>query len=182
MNALRTVFGNYSYIALAAAVSLFMLALATWFPNLRLLWAVWSDPRAPFITKAVLPVRLFESITTNFTVLSASYTIVSALLVGINVALATYILKRQKRQLAATGVTVGTLGIISGVAGLGCAACGSLIFSALLATAGGAGLIVLLPLRGGEFGIIAVALLGTSAYYLAKHISKPPVCEVIITT
>ena len=50
--------------------------------------------------------------------------------------------------------------------------------TSLLGTAGGIGVIALLPLRGGEFGILGIVLLGIATYLLAKQISKPMVCEV----
>lgn len=177
MNAFRIVFRNWNYALLGGAVSLVVFMLSTWFPNYRLLWFIWSDPSAAFADKVTFPLRLLESISTNFTVLSASYTIAIAVLVGINIAFVAYILKRQKQELSAAGMTMGTFGILSGATGLGCAACGSLVISALLATAGGASILTLLPLRGGEFGIVGVILLGTSTYFLAKHITKPLVCE-----
>lgn len=178
MDAFRIVFRNWSYAALSVAVSLAVFVMATWFPNFRLLWAIWTDSSAALVDKVTLPIRLLESIATNFTLLSASYTIVIALLVGINIAFIIHILKRQKQQLSAAGITTGTFGILSGATGLGCAACGSLVISSLLATTGGASILTLLPFRGGEFGILGVILLGTSTYFLAKHITKPPVCEI----
>jgi len=172
------VFGSWSYIALAGVVSFTMFVLATWLPNFRLLRSVWLDPSVSYADKIVLPVRLLESITTNFSVLSASYTMATVVLVGVNIAFVAYILQRQKQQLSAAGVTAGTFGILSGAAGVGCAACGSLAISALLATAGGAGIVALLPLRGGEFGILGVAFLCAAMYYLAKHIARPTVCGI----
>jgi hypothetical protein len=177
-NAFTEVFKNKSYLLLSGAVALVVFAFAVWFPNVRLLFSLITDPAVPVLVKIWFPIRLLESITTNFTALSASYTIVIAVLTGINIAFVIYILKRQKQQLSAAGLTTGTFGILSGATGLGCAACGSLVVSSLLATAGGASLLTLLPLRGGEFGILGVILLGASTYFLAKHITKSPVCEI----
>lgn len=173
------VFRNWNYVALSAAVSIAVFIIATWLPNVRLLWAIWSDSSIALADKITFPARLLESITTNFTVLSATYTVLIATLIGINVALSVYILRVQKEQLSGAGVTAGTFGILSGTAGVGCAACGSLIASSLLVTAGGASVLTLLPLRGGEFGLLGVVLLGVATYYLLRHIAKPPVCEVI---
>lgn len=177
-NAFTEVFKNKSYLLLSGAVALVVFAFAVWFPNVRLLFSLITDSTVPVSVKIWFPIRLLESITTNFTALSASYTIVIAVLTGINIAFVIYILKRQKQQLSAAGLTTGTFGILSGATGLGCAACGSLVVSSLLATAGGASLLTLLPLRGGEFGILSVILLGVSTYFLAKRITKSPVCEI----
>lgn len=180
MNAAGVVFKNWNYALLAAVVGFGVFSFTAWFPNFRLLWSIWSDSSASLADKVTLPLRLLESISTNFTALSATYTIAIAVLVGINVAFVAYILQRQKQELSAAGVMVGTLGVLSGATGLGCAACGSLLISSLLATAGGASMLALLPLRGGEFGLLGVFLLGTSTYFLAKHITKPPQCEIAV--
>jgi len=179
-NAFIEVFKNKSYLLLAGATTLLTFAFAVWLPNIRLLLSLVTDPTVPISVKVSFPIRLFESIATNFTTLSASYTIIIALLTGINVALFVYYVKRQRR-LAQEGLMVGSVGIVSGVLGMGCAACGSLILTSLLGTAGGIGVIAFLPLRGGEFGILGVALLGIATYLLAKQIEKPMVCEVPIT-
>jgi len=179
-NAFKEVFRHPSYLILSGAVALLIFAFAVWLPNIRLLLSLVTDPTVPISVKVSFPIRLFESITTNFTTLSASYTIVIALLTGINVALFVYYVRKQ-RQLAQGGLTIGSVGIVSGIVGMGCAACGFLILTSLLGTAGGIGVIALLPLRGGEFGILGVILLGIATYLLAKQISKPMVCEVPIT-
>ena len=171
-------FKNKLYILLAGVVALVVFAFAVWLPNIRLLFSLITDPTVPVSFKLTFPLRLLESITTNFSALSASYTIAIALLTGINVALITYYVRRQKQQLSQAGVTVGTFGIVSGVLGMGCAACGSLILASILGTAGGTGVLLALPLKGGEFGIIGVILSGIAAYLLAKQINKPAVCEI----
>lgn len=176
MEAFRMVFKNWRFAALAAVVSSTVFAVATWLPNARLLWSIWSDASLPIADKLTFPIRLLESITTNFTTLSALYTVAIALLAGINIAFITYLIRRQQ-ELSQSGAVVGTFGILSGTVGMGCAACGSLILTSLLGTVGGAGFAAALPLRGGEFGIIGVVLLGASTYFLAKQITKPLVCE-----
>lgn len=178
MHVAGKVFRNWNYVALSAAVSIVVFIIATWLPNFKLLWTIWSDSSIALADKITFPVRLLESITTNFTVLSATYTVLIATLIGINVALSVYILRVQKEQLSSVGVTAGTFGILSGTAGLGCAACGSLVVSSLLATAAGAGSLALLPLRGGEFGLLSVGLLAIATYYLARRIVKPLTCEI----
>lgn len=176
----QKVFREPHYVLLALATSAAVFAFAVWLPNLPLIVRVMGHSGISLSQKLDLPISLLGSIATNFTILSASYTIAIAILSGINIALVVYIVKRQKRALSATGVTAGTFGILSGATGMGCAACGSLVISSLLATAGGASTLTLLPLRGGEFGILGVALLGASTHFLTQHITRPPVCEVTI--
>ena len=178
MNAFRAVFRNWTLAAVAITVSTIVFAVATWLPNAHLLWSIWSDSSLLIADKLTFPLRLLESITTNFTTLSALYTVAIALLAGTNIAFVAYLIRRQ-RELSQSGAAAGIFGILSGTVGMGCAACGSLILTSLLGTVGGAGFVAALPLRGGEFGIIGVVLLGVSTYFLARQITKPLVCEPI---
>lgn len=175
MKALLIVFKNRDYLALGVAVSVIVFALATWLPNIRLLWTVWSDSSVAFVDKIVLAIRLLESISTNFTMLSASYTILIAVLAGINAALMADLIRT--RNVFKSGAGVGMAGMFTGMLGVGCAACGSLLLTSLVGTALGISLLAFLPLRGGEFGILGVMLLAYSTYLLAKQGTKPLVCE-----
>lgn len=177
MNALRAVFGNWRYAVLSGVTAALAFALAVWMPNLRLLDSILADPHVPIIDKLKLPVALLGSIGSNFSTLAASYTIMMALLLGVNVSLIAYIQKLKKLRLLSTEGAVGSLGIVSGVLGIGCAACGSLIFTSVLGTAVGAGFIALLPLKGGEFGIVGVILLAVATYLLVRQMSTAPVCK-----
>lgn len=174
MKALRLVFKNQEYLGLAAVVSAVVFVLATWLPNLQLLWFVWSDASVALADKIILPIRLLGSITTNFTTISASYTVLIALLAGINVSLAVYLMRT--RALSGGSALAGLSGIFTGTLGVGCAACGSVLLMSVVGTTAGIGLLGVLPLQGSEFGLIGVALLGYSTYLLAKQIRTPLVC------
>ena len=176
IRALITVFKNWKYVLLAGTIALVAFALATWLPNFRLLYSILKDPLVPVVDKLTLPLNLLESITTNFTLLAATYTIVIALLIGVNLSLSTYQVHRQ-RQFSAGSAGASSLGVASGVLGIGCPACNSLVLMSILGITGGAGVIGLLPLKGGEFGILGVLLLGVATYLLAKQITKPLICE-----
>ena len=174
-NALKTVFRDWRYTFLAGIVALIVFAFATWLPNLRLLYSILSNPVVSFGDKLMLPLNLIGSIATNFTIRPAFYIIASALLAGINVSLITYYIRRERR-ISRAGAAAGSLGLLSGILGVGCAACGSLIVMSAFGTAVGASIIAFLPLKGEEFGIVGVLLLGISAYVSAKQITKPLVC------
>lgn len=177
LEALQKVFQRLAYILLAIGIGLMIFALAVWFPNLSLIWSVLGSPSVSLGEKINLLLSLLGSITSNFSVLSAAYTIAIAVLVGTNISLITYYVRVQKQALNQAGAKAGTFGIITGTLGIGCAACGSIIINSVIGTAAGASLIGLLPLRGGEFGILGVILLGAATYSLAKQITKPPVCD-----
>ena len=170
-------FGNWRYGLLSGVAAALAFAFAVWLPNLKLLFSILADPRVPFLDKLKLPADLLGSIGTNFSILAASYTIIIALLFGVNVSLTIYNLKLKKLRFLGAEGAVGGLGVASGILGIGCAACGSLIFLSVLGTATGAGFIAMLPLKGGEFGIIGIILLGVATYLLARQMGKPPLCK-----
>ena len=177
LDALQKVFRKPTYVILALLVSALVFVLAVWLPNIRLVAGVVSSPDVPFVSKIQLPLSLLGSIGTNFTMLSASYTIVIAILFGIYVAMITYFLKRRIREVGQGGVATGFLGIASGVLGVGCAACGSFLLTSLTLVGAG-GILAFLPLGGSEFGIIGAVLLAVAIWMTSKKIVDPPVCKI----
>lgn len=164
-------------LLIAAVVSLGVFALAMWLPNLQLLVIVWQDSATPLWDKIALPLSLLSSIITNFTLLSAIYTVVIAILAGINAALIVELIRARK--MVTGGAAAGGIGIFAGALGVGCAACGSLILTALVGTTIGTGTLALLPLGGSEFGVLGVGLLGYALYLLIKQVNKTT-CDVMV--
>lgn len=177
IEALQKVFRKPAYVVLALLVSALVFVLAVWLPNIRLVAGIVISPDVPFLSKLELPLSLLGSIGTNFTVLSASYTIVIAILFGMYVAIITYFLKRRIKEVGQSGVATGFLGIASGILGVGCTACGSFLLTSLTLVGAG-GVLAFLPLGGSEFGILGVILLTIALYATAKQIENPLVCKI----
>lgn len=175
--ALQRVFRKPLYVLLAAVVALATFAMAVWMPNLGLIAQIIADANATLSQKISLPLSLIGSIRTNFTLLTALYTIAIPILFGVNVAMMVYYLKRRMPAAKRMGLSAGFLGMASGALGVGCAACGSFILTSALSSFGAAGALFLLPLRGGEFGILGVVLLGASIALVSKQIQDPLVCK-----
>ena len=76
----------------------------------------------------------------------------------------------------ASAVSIG--GVVSGVLGIGCAACGTFVLTSVLALVGAGGLVTLLPLAGQEFGFLGAGLLLVANYLLLKKLSQPLVCPI----
>ena len=176
--ALQKVFRKPLYTLLALIVSAVVFAFAVWFPNISLIVEVMGHPGISFSQKLDLPISLLGSIATNFTLLSASYTIAIALLFGVNLAMTIYFLRRKISEVRQSGVATGFIGLASGVLGMGCAACGSLLLTSGLSLVGASGILAFLPLAGGEFGILGVILLLASIYLIAKQIQNPAICKI----
>lgn len=177
-HALLSVFGKPFYALLASMVFVVALAFALWLPNLALITSVVAAPNLTLADKVSVPLGLLGSLATNFTFVSATYTVLIALLFGINVALLAYLWNRRVGEVKSQGVTSGVLGLVSGVLGIGCAACGSFLLASFLAFFGASGAVALLPLHGVEFGIIGVLLLLLSVSVVLKQIGNPAVCRI----
>jgi hypothetical protein len=177
LGALIKVFQRPAYAIFALVIGSSTFAFATWFPNLSLIVEVMGHPDATLAQKIELSVSLLGSITTNFSALSATYTILISILFGINLAMLAYFLRNRIALVRESGVATGALGVVSGLLGVGCAACGSLILTSVLSLVGVAGVLAFFPLKGAEFGILGVLLLFWSVFLVAKHIEDPLVCK-----
>jgi hypothetical protein len=178
---LRQVFAEGRYILLAAATGLAVFILATWLPNLGLVWQIAASASVPFADKVKVLTALIGSIGTNFTLFSALSTVAIAALFGANVAVMAYYFRARRQLLgqagqAATAASLG--GLASGFFGVGCAACGAFVLGPVLAFVGASGLIALLPFGGEEFGALGVAMLGYSLVLTARKIGEPVACPL----
>ncbi len=173
--ALLRVFSIPSYVVTAVTVAVAVFSLSVWLPNWRLIFIVFTSTSVSFTEALNIVFGLFLSIKTNFTVVSASYTVAIAVLFGANVSLLRYYMyKRRSFQKRGGVFSIG--GLISGIFGIGCSACGTFILTSVLALIGAGGIISFLPFGGEEFGILGVVLIGYATYWTAVKIEEPAVC------
>ena len=179
-NNLQTAFGEVfartGYIALASMLTLIAFVFAVLLPNFKLIVGLFSNTSAPLVTKISIVWSLLGGIVTNFSLLSAGYTIAIAILFGINIVMIVYLI-RKRRQLGKKTVAVGVGGFVSGLFGVGCASCGAFLLTAILSSFGAMGLLVYLPLRGGELGLLGVVLLIISLTLISRKITQPLICK-----
>jgi hypothetical protein len=178
---LLTVFRKPQYALMAVIIALVLFTLALWLPNLQLISIVFMSDTASVYEKMRFIFSLYGAIGTNFTLVSATYTTIIAGFFGINIALLVYYIRKVRsgiRGISSTGA-VGIGGLVSGMFGIGCAACGTFLLAPVLSLFGAAGLLASLPFGGEEFGFLGVVLLGYSMYRLAKQINTPMVCEIV---
>ena len=94
---LKTVFSKFKYLLIAFVVSVSVFSFAVWLPNFSLLSRVLHpDSAGSMIEKADFVLSLYGSIETNFSAVSASYTVAIAILFGVNVALLAYYITRAR--------------------------------------------------------------------------------------
>ena len=175
------VFAYRSYIALAGVLAILVFLLAVWFPNLGLIAQVFSASNAPLAATLGIALSLLGGIVTNFSLLSAGYTIAITVLFGLTTAMIAYLVKQRRIAAAGQSIAIGSGAVASGVLGVGCAACGSLIVGVVLPSLGAAGALAALPLNGEEFGILSVLLLFVSLLLVSKNIAESIACPVAQT-
>jgi hypothetical protein len=161
-------------------VGVTVFSLAVWLPNLILIGTVLTSSTATTIEKILILISLYGGITTNFTVMSALYTVLIAVLFGVYIALLVYYIRtmRTKSNDAVSVSALGIGGVVSGFFGIGCAACGTFILTSLLTFGGASTFLAFLPLGGQEFGFIGVGLLAYAIYSLLKKLKQSPVCSI----
>ncbi len=173
------VFRKTRYTVIAVIASFVFFTISLWFANFSLLEAFLFSQSQSFLSKIQFLGSMYGLVWSGHTFYSLAVASCIAVLSGINIALLTFYIKRvqtaTKGKKRASVASIG--GLFLGVFGVGCAACGSVILTALLSLFGVGGLLLLLPFKGAEFGIIAIIILLFSCYTLVKHIGDPLVCR-----
>ncbi|TAJ15960.1 hypothetical protein EPO56_00370 [Patescibacteria group bacterium] len=178
LHVLNKILRKPAYSLIGGSVSLVAFAGAVWLPNIPLLWEIMNHPNVALGEKLSVPISLLGSIATNFTLFTATYTILIAILIGLNVATAVYLVQHRVKEMQKNGIATGMLGVLSGIFGIGCAACGTLLLTSGLSIIGATWILSYLPLHGAEFGILAVLLLTVSLYITLRNIKNPRVCVI----
>ena len=177
-NALQLVFVRPLYYLLFLAVSFVVLSIAILLPHIGLIKTLWQYESVTVIEIGLLVLNLYGSLGSNFTVLSATYTVLIAVLFGLQITLLTHYIRSVRSKvtnLANVGAS-GIGGLVSGFFGIGCAACGTFLLSSILVLFGDGGVLAWLPFGGEEFGLLGVGLLVYANHLLVKKINAPLVC------
>lgn len=170
---LLTVFQKPRYALMAVLIAVSVFVFAVWLPNVSLIISVLGSDVATTGEKASFLVSLLDSITTNFTVLSAVVTTGISVLFGMDLALLAYYISMARVTEGVRSISsVSIAGLISGFFGIGCAACGTFILSSVLALAGASSVLAYAPFGGEEFGLVGVGLLLYAGSKLTRKISQ----------
>jgi len=176
---LGQVFRRAHYVLLASGVAFTLVSAALLLPNRPLIAQIFSSDVALWSAKITFLWSIYGSLQTNFSLLTGTYLLIVGVLFGINMALLVYYIRRRQSAARSTKAHLTNLGgMVSAIFGIGCAACGSVILTAVFGIAGTGALLAWLPLHGLEFGVVGIILLSVSIYYLARRIDEPLVCAV----
>lgn len=166
------------YLILTLGVAFVVLSFLIFVPNRMLVWFGLSQGGGGVVADLGFLLAFYGSLLTNFTPLAATVAVVTALLLGLNVALLIYyvrLMRGGKRSVfVVSGLSIG--GLVSAVFGIGCAVCGSIILTSVLGLVGASGLLLLLPYGGEEFSFLAIGLLLYATTLLLRRIEAGRVC------
>lgn len=162
-------------IAVAFVASIFFLLLLLFIQNGSSAFDILSLRSLPFEKSVILFFTILFDFESTFTTSTFIVAIVGSILGGYNLALLyTYIMNRGE-LIVKSGLYSGS-GLIFAFFGIGCAACGTAVLSALLGFFGLSGALALLPYGGQEIGYLGIIILVYATYSLAKKVIAPNVC------
>lgn len=172
---LKQVMANWRYLVLTLLAALILLLFSIWLPNLSFVGQIATSPFFTISQKIGILWGSLEAFQTNLRPFSRIALIIVSLLFGLNVSLFSFYLKQRVRLEKEAGVGLG--GIILGVLGVGCASCGSFIITSVLGASASIAFLGLLPLKGQEFFVIGILMLGLSIFLISKKIHEPLICK-----
>jgi len=177
--ALARVFRHGRYASVALFVAFLAITLIALVPNVAVIELVLSLDAVSLNQRLLFVLSLYLSPFSVMSAVSVTLSFGAAVLVGINVALLLfYIRRRQGLQRDRATHAAGLGGMVSAVLGIGCAACGSAVLAGVAGIVGATGFIAALPLHGAEFGLLGVGLLLLTSWFLLRRIADPLVCPL----
>jgi hypothetical protein len=173
---LKEIYSRPIYVVLTLFIFITTTTFALIAANLSFVGSIYSNFGLVAGFRAVF--SLLGSISTNFTLFSATSIILLAFFFGVNSSLFVFYFKRYKRIKTSGGAASSTGGLLLGAFGIGCASCGPLIIAPVLSVIGISGLLTFLPFGGEEFLMVGLLLLIYSTYALLKKINEPMTCPI----
>lgn len=163
--AVRLVLTSPAYLGLAVVTAFIGLNVFVTAQNPELFIDVVLTGQQSLDSRLGVQVGLYPFLGSAFTPLQSLVLVFLAVLLGVNLTMLTYHFREHGFSPGKGGG--GAMGLLLGVLGAGCAACGPAVLAGILSVLGvGVGL-TFLPLDGLEFGAAALVLLLLSTYWVA---------------
>ncbi len=136
----------------------------------------------PLENRVIILINQYPFVGTNFTVEQGVIILLVAVLVGVNLAMVAYYFREHGISIQQGGS--GTLGIVFGTLGAGCAACGSVLLAGVLSLFGVTASATLFPFDGLGIAVVALLWIFLSIYWVADGMRGGEVngCPVDIYT
>ena len=161
----RLVLSIPAYAVGSVVVAWLSLTLFTLSQNPTLTGDLIIGGSLPLADRLLLVTEQYPFVGTNYSLVDGLAVLVVVALTGINLALVAYHLREH--DLSVSSSSGSMIGVVLGVAGAGCAACGSAVLIGILSLFGASGAVLLLPFGGLEISMLAVVALFLSTYWVA---------------
>lgn len=165
--AVRQAFAAPSGWIAAVLGALFVVLLTVTLPNLKLLGFTFGASEFSFGLKLRTTAEILWGARIVFTHPGSWLALPLAALFGLNAALVFHYMRGQVRAHHAAGTSLA--GIVIGLLGVGCAACGSVVIASLFGVAS----VAALPFNGQELAWLGLLVLGISTFMIAEKIADP---------
>lgn len=161
----RLVLGIPGYAAVGVVAAVLAVTGFVVSQNLALVSDVVVGGGLPLSNRIAVLAGLYPFLGTSYALPSALLLVLVAVLIGADIALVAYHLREHGLSAPESGGSV--VGVMLGVLGAGCAACGSVVLAGVLSLVGVTGALTLLPFEGIEFAVLALLALVLSIYWMA---------------
>jgi hypothetical protein len=153
------------YAVLASVVAVVALTLFVGSQNVTLVGDLVVGGTLPLDSRLTILFELYPFVGTDYTLANGSLLVLASVLIGVNVAMATYHFREHGIGLQEGSGSIA--GVLLATLGAGCAACGSAVLVGLLSLVGATVSLTVLPLHGLEFVLLALGAVLLSIYWLA---------------
>ena len=171
-SALRLAFARPSGYVAALFGAVFVVLLTLILPNTKLLGFTLGEPGFSFGLKLRTTAEILWNGRVIFMTHGGAVALLIAVAFGMNAALVFHYMRERVRIDRAAGASAA--GIVIGLLGVGCAACGSVVLTSLL----GLGFVAALPFNGLEFAWLGLLVIFASTFMIAKKIVEPEACRI----
>ncbi|MGM0590223.1 MAG: hypothetical protein ACQETI_01115 [Halobacteriota archaeon] len=154
------VYALVAVVVTVAALSAFVVS-----QNLVLVSDLVVGGSLPLSNRLTILVELYPFVGANYGLLTGGALLVVAALVGVDISMVVY--HFREHGVGAREGSGSAAGVVLGMLGAGCAACGSAVLFGVLSLVGAGGAALLLPFDGLEFSALAALALFLSMYWLA---------------
>lgn len=172
----KKVFSKPSSWGLMLLISAGYLVLAIWLPHIDFIWDIIVSDTYPIFRKAKILFYSLGGFRTTLTLQDQIFSVITALLVGLNITFVVYYFKNKFVFVKEAGG--GLLGTFAALLGTGCSACGSVVLSSFFGVSATATTLDLFPLGGAEISILGALIILITIGIVANKIEQPVVCSV----
>ncbi len=172
---LLEVFRKTRYIIISVSVMFLLIVIKNVLAQWGIITITISIDSFSWIDKVEIISRQILNLGFNQTILNKIISVTIAFFTGISISLLVFFIRQRIKFNIGAGV--GIFGIVLSFIGVGCASCGSVIFTSLIGLSATTAYLSFLPFGGIEIGFLSLALILVSIGVILKKLQRSGVCD-----